>query len=201
LPRSGRPRRPSVRPDSHRRREPWRSPPPSSHPAWPAAPAGTPVRRRWPIPIPQSQPAHGTHSYWHTAFSAHRRGTLVYLLTAARTLVLLALDRSLGRRWFTALTVSGALILAGVPTALQVPGGRPRQPHRLHHLEHLARNLRHPRPAAFAFPSQAAPSPCRPRRPSGDTMIVLMARRSGSNDFQPCGGCSAATIQGARRWA
>jgi hypothetical protein len=60
-------------------------------PCW--YPGSPPMR---PIPIPQSQPAHGTHSYWHTAFSAHRRGTLVYLLTAARTLVLLALDRSLG---------------------------------------------------------------------------------------------------------
>jgi hypothetical protein len=90
---------------------------------------------RWPLLVPGFA-ADATSSDPATAAAArdsfllaHRiLGTVVgetlgYLLTAAWTLlVLIALDRTLARRWFTALgAVSAVLILAGVLDPLQLP--------------------------------------------------------------------------------
>jgi hypothetical protein len=90
---------------------------------------------RWPLLVPGFA-ADATSTDPATAAAArdsfllaHRiLGTLVgetlgYLLTAAWTLlVLIALDRTIARRWFTALgAVSAVLILAGVLDPLQLP--------------------------------------------------------------------------------
>ena len=105
--------------------------------------------------------------------------TLGYSLTAAWTvLVLIAVGGWIARRWFTALgVVSAVLILGGVLVPLQLPLVEDRQLHRLHPVERLAGDLRHPDPPPRPVSRCRGPTHAGDYHRAGALMIGAPVRR------------------------